>query len=76
VFEGIRYNVTKFDYVWKPVRGNPLTESAKGAAIPNQLRAAFSAAKRGDLLIINAIYASSPGLGEVPLPGSLVFTVE
>lgn len=76
VFEGIRYKVTKFDYIWKPQRGNLLRESVKGQDVPNQLRAAFSGAKPGDLLIISAIYASAPGVGEVPLPGSLVFTVQ
>ncbi|MBI1184238.1 gliding motility protein GldM [bacterium] len=76
VFEGIRYKVSKFDYIWKPARGTLLRASERGQEIPNQLRAAFSNAKRGDLLIISGIYATAPSLGEVPLAGSLVFTVQ
>lgn len=76
VFEGIRYKTTTFDYIYKPARGNLIRGTQNGASIPNQLRAAFSNAKRGDLLIISGIYASAPGLGKVPLAGSLVFTVQ
>jgi len=76
VFEGIRYKTTTFDYIYKPARGNLIRGTQNGATIPNQLRAAFSNAKRGDLLIISGIYASAPGLGKVPLAGSLVFTVQ
>lgn len=76
VFEGIRYRVSKFDYIWKPRRGTLLRGNAKGPQIPNQLRAAFNDASRGDLLIISGIHATAPGLGEVPLAGSLVFTIQ
>ena len=76
VFEGIRYKVSKFDYIWKPARGQLLKGNASGNALPNQLRGAMSSAKRGDMLIISAIYAKEKRLGEVPLPGSLVFTVK
>lgn len=76
VFEGIRYKTVAFDYIYKPQRGNLLRGTAKGNQIPNQLRAAFGNAKRGDLLIISGIYAQATGLGKVPLAGSLVFTVQ
>jgi len=76
VFEGIRYKTTQFDYIYKPTRGNLIRGTANSQAIPNQLKASFSNAKRGDLLIISGIYASAPGLGKVPLAGSLVFTVQ
>ena len=76
VFEGIRYKTVAFDYIYKPQRGNLLRGTAQGQQIPNQLRAAFSNAKRGDLLIISGIYAQATGLGKVPLAGSLVFTVK
>lgn len=76
VFEGIRYKTVAFDYIYKPARGNLLRGTATGQQIPNQLRAAFGNAKRGDLLIISGIYAQATGLGKVPLAGSLVFTVQ
>jgi gliding motility-associated protein GldM len=76
VFEGIRYKVVGFDYIYRPARGNLIKGTENSQNIPNQLRAAFSNAKRGDLLIISGIYASAPGLGKVPLAGSLVFNVQ
>jgi gliding motility-associated protein GldM len=76
VFEGIRYKVTSFDYIYKPARGNLIRNSANSQAIPNDLRAAFANAKRGDLLIISGINASAPGLGKVPVAGSLVFNIQ
>jgi gliding motility-associated protein GldM len=76
VFEGIRYKTVAFDYIYKPARGNLIRGTENSQSIPNQLRAAFTNAKRGDLLIISGIYASAPGLGKVPLAGSLVFNVQ
>lgn len=75
VFEGIRYEVTNFDYIYRPQRGQLIRGSARGKQIPNDLKAAFDNAKRGDLLIINGIQASAPGLGKVDIAGSLVFNV-
>ncbi|MFY0674732.1 MAG: hypothetical protein JXQ87_15135 [Bacteroidia bacterium] len=76
VFEGIRYKVTSFDYIYKPARGNLIRGTENGQSIPNQLKAAFANAKRGDLLIISGINASAPGLGKVPVAGSLVYNVQ
>lgn len=76
VFEGIRYKVSQFDYIYKPTRGQLQRGTAQGQAIPGNLKAQFSGAKRGDLLIISGIKAKAPGLGAVPLAGSLVYTVQ
>jgi gliding motility-associated protein GldM len=76
VFEGIRYKVTSFDYIYKPARGNLIRGTENSQGIPNQLKAAFANAKRGDLLIISGINASAPGLGKVPVAGSLVYNIQ
>lgn len=75
VFEGIRYRVTKYDYLYKSERKSPVRGTANGPQISGALKASCSNAKKGDLLIISQIYASTPGVGEVLLPSSLVYTV-
>jgi len=76
VFEGIRYKVTNFDYMYKPSRGNLIRGSEKSNNMPNQLKAAFANAKRGDFLVISGIQASAPGLGKIDVAGSLVYNIQ
>ena len=76
VFEGIRYKVTNFDYMYKPSRGNLIRGSEKSNTMPNQLKAAFANAKRGDFLVISGIQASAPGLGKIDVAGSLVYNIQ
>lgn len=76
VFEGIKYKVTKYEYLYKPERKAPVKGSATGAKFPPMLKQSCENAKKGDLLIISQIYATTPGVGEVLIPSSLVFTVK
>ncbi|MCB0737444.1 MAG: hypothetical protein KDC92_08015 [Bacteroidetes bacterium] len=76
VFEGIRYTVTGYDFIYSPKRGTLLRGKGQGAAIADQLKGAFANAKRGDQIIINGIQASAPGVGKVDLPGALIFDVQ
>lgn len=76
VFGGIKYRVTKYDYLYKPDRKSPVKGDATGPQFTAELKESCKNAKRGDLLIISQIYASTPGVGEVLLPASLVFTVK
>jgi len=76
VFEGIRYKVTNFDYMYNPSRGNLIRGSEKSNNMPNQLKAAFANAKRGDFLVISGIQASAPGLGKIDVAGSLVYNIQ
>lgn len=75
VFEGIRYKATEFKYIYKPKRGNTVSNKAAGNRIPGDLKNAMNLAKPGDILIIYEIKASSPGLGQVQLKSALSFTV-
>lgn len=76
VFEGVKYRVTGYDYIYTPKRGNLIRASNKGASIPGQLKGAFTNAKRGDMLIISGVRASAKGVGEVNLPGALIFEIQ
>lgn len=76
LFEGVRYKVSKYDYIYSPTRGNPARGSSTSDAIPNDLKTKFDAARVGDVLTIYQIYAKPVGFGQdVMLPGSLTFTV-
>lgn len=76
VFEGVRYGVTSYDYIFIPKRGNLISGTQRGPTIPGQLKAAFSNAGRGDQLIIRGVKAAADGVGEVPLPGALIFDIQ
>lgn len=76
VFEGVKYRVTSYDYIYTPKRGNLIRASNKGPNIPGQLKGAFTNAKRGDMLIISGVKASAKGVGEVNLPGALIFEIQ
>jgi gliding motility-associated protein GldM len=76
LFEGVRYRVTKFGYIYSPSRGNALKGNSNSQSVPSELKDRFSNARAGDVLNIYQIYAKPVGFGEeVMLPGSLTFTV-
>lgn len=70
----IDYEVTRYDYIYKPTRGNLIRGSIQGDIFPKDLKDAFDAASRGDLLIISGIQAAYQGY-EKDVYGSLVYTV-
>lgn len=72
--EGIDYKVIRYDYIYKPTRGNLIRGTEQGAAYPKALKDMFKSAARGDLLIISGITASYNGYTR-QLHGSLVYTV-
>ena len=76
VFDGVRYRTTRYECIYVPTRGAPIRGSAGSPQLPQTIRSAMDNARRGDMLIINQIYASAEGVGEVMLPTSMVFNVQ
>jgi len=60
VFEGVKFNVTKYACAYVPRRGNAEFFSGTGAAITGQLKGAISKAKRGDKVLVDEIMAIGP----------------
>ena len=76
VFDGVRYRITKYDYIYTSINGNPARGRSSSQNIPNDLKAKFNEARTGDVFTIYQLYAKPIGFGEeVMLPGSLTFTV-
>ncbi|MFY0672064.1 MAG: hypothetical protein JXQ87_01585 [Bacteroidia bacterium] len=77
LFDGVRYKITKYGFIYSPTRGNATTGTSSSQAIPSELKNRFNAARSGDVFSIYQIYAKPVGFGEeVMLPGSLTFTIK
>lgn len=76
VYEGINYQVSRFDFMYKPIKGKMLRGTSYSEQFPENMLKAISQPKEDDLLIVTGIYAESPSLGELPLAGSLVFKIK
>jgi hypothetical protein len=74
-YEGIQYEITGFDFIYKPVEGNLIRATTTSSNFPNVALEKFNAAQKEDLLIVSGIYANAPGLGKMPLAGSIVLNV-
>lgn len=71
----IDFEVTQYDYIYKPTRGNLIKGTIKGQYIPDVLKAAFDGSALGDLLIISGIEAKCQLAPPVSVSGSLVYSV-
>lgn len=76
VYDGINYRVSSYDYIFKQKGGVLIRGTSSSQQLPVELIEAISEVKEDDLLIITNVYADAPGLGKVPLAGSLVFTAQ
>jgi len=76
IYEGINYQVSRYDFIYKPVKGELSRGISYSAQFPESLQKAIAQPANGDLLIISSIYLEALGLGKTPLPGSLVFTIK
>ncbi|MBI1183807.1 hypothetical protein GC194_06025 [bacterium] len=77
LFDGVRFKVTEFSYIYNPTRGNVVMGTEKSDDIPANLRQKFEDAHTGDVLTIYQVSARPIGFGsEVQIPGSITFTVK
>lgn len=77
VYGDIRYEVSSYDYIYKPKKGDLIRGTKYGdGTFSNELLDKCLQAQEGDLIIISGIYANARSIGKVPLAGSLVFTVK
>jgi hypothetical protein len=60
-FEGLRYSVVSYQFIYAPRRGEALVVQANGSAIHGGIKGAISKAQRGDRIIVDKIRASGPG---------------
>ncbi len=75
-FEGLKYKVDKFRFIYQPKRGEARIVNGKGPRLTSQMRSLLSSPQRGDRIIIDNIYASAPGVGQKRLGSSIVLTVK
>ena len=77
VFEGLAYRCTRFQMVYLPKGSNKVQQfKANNASLTSQMKSVLSQASRGDMIIIEDIYATSKGLGNRRLPSSITLTVK
>ncbi|MGB0432241.1 MAG: GldM family protein [Bacteroidia bacterium] len=77
LFDGVRYKITKFNYIYSSTRGNPTRGRSNSQILPDALKDKFNTAKSGDVFTIYQLFAKPVGFGEeAMLPGSLTFTVK
>jgi gliding motility-associated protein GldM len=77
VFEGLAYRCTRFQLVYLPKGSNKVqTLKANNGSLTSQMKSVLSQASRGDMIIIEDIYATSKGLGNRRLPSSITLTVK
>lgn len=67
VFEGIRYKVSEYNFLFYPKRGEVMSKKVRGSRVPSDIKSALNGARKGDQIIITGIRASAPGLGKVAL---------
>jgi len=65
-FEGLRYRVTGYQFIYAPRRGEAMMVPGRSAAISGGMKNVIQRAKRGDRVIVEKIRASGPG-GNVTL---------
>jgi gliding motility-associated protein GldM len=59
-FEGIKFTVTRYQFIFVPRKMDAVLLQGNGAAITPQMKAALQSAKKGDKLIVDKIYAKGP----------------
>jgi gliding motility-associated protein GldM len=74
-FEGLRYTVKKYKFVYVPKKGNAQFYEATSPALSQQMKQAIGSPAKGDLILITDIYASFPGSSDIRLPTALTLTV-
>ncbi len=75
-FEGLRYKVDKFRFIYQPKRGEAKMVKGNGARLSRQMKSYLSNPQKGDRILIDNIYASAPKVGQKRLGSSIVLTVK
>jgi gliding motility-associated protein GldM len=75
-FEGLKYTVKKYKFIYVPKKGNAQFFEASSPALTQQMKQAIGAPGKGDILLITDIYASFPGSSDIRLPTALTLTVK
>lgn len=60
-FEGLKYRVTGYQFVFAPRRGEALMVPGRGGAISAGMKNAIQRSRRGDRIIVDKIRATGPG---------------
>jgi len=60
-FEGLKFRITGFQFIYVPRRGDAAAYSAKGPRLSGAMRGAIAKARKGDKIIIDRIRVTGPG---------------
>ncbi|MEA3497394.1 MAG: gliding motility protein GldM [Bacteroidota bacterium] len=75
-FEGLKYRVSKFRFVYQPRRGNAKLLNGNGARLSSAMKQALGSPQKGDRIIIDNIWATAPKVGRKRLPTGIILTVK
>ena len=67
-FEGLRYRVTGYQFIYAPKRGEAKLVSASNSQITGAMKGILRQSRRGDRIIIDKIRATGPGGKRTLLP--------
>jgi gliding motility-associated protein GldM len=65
-FEDVKYNITRYQFIYQPRRGDARVQRITGSAIPGSVKGLIQKGSKGDRILVDQIRASGPG-GERPL---------
>lgn len=65
-FEGVKFNVTRYQFIYQPKRGDARAQRVSGNNISPDIQGVIRSGKTGDRIIVDNIRATGPG-GERPL---------
>ncbi len=60
-FESVKFNVTRYQFIYQPRRGDAKAMRMTGNAIPPSIQGTIRAGKAGDRIIVDQIRATGPG---------------
>ncbi len=68
--------ITKYDFVYQPLRGTPIMKRGIGGKVTKEMKALISKPKYGEKIMIMNVFVKIPGLGEKRLEKGIIITIK